>query len=86
MVDAESLRHEPMLGFHHVGVSVVWKLRVQAVARLARLAVADIVREDDEELRDVERLAGSEQLTGERSSQRTARPCRPYRASRAWRF
>ncbi len=50
MIDAESLRHEPMLGFDHVDVSVFWKLRVQAVARLARLTVADVVREDDEEL------------------------------------
>ena len=38
---------------------------MQAVARLARVAVADVVGQDDEELRGVERLARPEQLAGE---------------------
>ena len=48
----------------HVAIAVARKPRAQAVARLARLAVADVVGQHDEVARDVEQLAGPEQLAG----------------------
>ncbi len=65
VVDAEPLGEQPMLRLDHVAVAVVREPGVEAVARLARLAVADSVRQDDVEPRRVERLAGLEQLAGE---------------------
>ncbi len=55
-----------MLRAHHVVVGVFRETRVQAVARLARLAVTDAVGQDDEVPRGVERLSGAEQLAAER--------------------
>ena len=49
----------------HVDVAVAREPCAQAVARLARVAVADVVRQDDVVLRGVEQLAWAEQLAGE---------------------
>ena len=50
-----------MLQRHHIRVAVARELHAQAVARLARLAVADVVRQDDEVPLGVERLPLAEQ-------------------------
>src|SRR5439155_15690569 len=51
-----------VLRANHVVVRVLRKARVQAVARLARLPVADAVGQDDEVARGVEELTGAEEL------------------------
>src|ERR1019366_9864173 len=61
---------EQVLRPHHVVVRVLRKARAQAIARLARLAVADAVRKDDEVARGVEKLAGAEELSAERLGQK----------------
>ena len=68
MVDAESINEQAMLGFEHVEIPVLRELRAQSVTGLARLAVTDVVRRDDVELRGVERLPRPEQLIGERAA------------------
>ena len=68
---------QPMLGLDHVDVAVARELRAQPVARLARLAVADVVGQDDEVLRGVERLPGPEQLAGERRGPTNCAPVPP---------
>src|SRR5262245_57504107 len=65
MIDAETIREERLLRRQHVLVAVLRELRAEAVARLARLPVADVVRKDDEVLRRVERLSRHEQLARE---------------------
>ena len=75
-----------MLRAHHVVVGVLRKPRVQAVARLARLAVADAVRQDDEISRGVEQLARPEQLAAEGLREKPAPvPPVPCRISTAFR-
>ena len=64
-VDPQALGHEQVLGRDHVGVAVLGEARVQAVARLRRLPVADAVGEDHVVLRHIERLTGPEQFAGE---------------------
>ena len=61
MIHAEAFGEQPMFRLDHVAIAVVRKSRVQAVARLARLAVADAVGQDDEEAADVEQLIRAEE-------------------------
>ena len=68
MVDAESINEQAVLGFEHVEIPVPRELRAKSVTGLARLAVTDVVRRDDVELRGVERLPRPEQLAGERAA------------------
>ncbi len=68
VVHAESLGQQLALRVDHVVVGVFGEARVHAVARLARLAVAHVVGDDDEVLARVERLPGAEELTGIRSA------------------
>ena len=65
VVHLQAFGQQAVLRLDHVGVAVAREPRAQAVARLARRAVADVVRQDDEVLRGVEQLAGAEQLAGE---------------------
>ena len=53
------------LELHHVVIVVLGKSRVQAVGRLGRFPVADIVGKDDEILGRIEPPAGPEQHVGE---------------------
>src|SRR5262252_9603901 len=46
-----------MVGGHHVVVGVMRKMRAQSIARLARIAVTDAVREDDEITSGIEHRA-----------------------------
>ena len=69
VLDAETFGHELVLGRDDVLIAVMGELGAQAVARLAGAAAADTVRQDDEVLRRVERLAGGEQLVGKRGHQ-----------------
>lgn len=67
--EPEPLGDELVLQPHHVGVAVLRKLHAQAVTRLARLAVADVVGQDDEVLLGIERLAFPEQPPAIRGAQ-----------------
>src|SRR6516164_10386884 len=51
-----------MLRAHHVVVRIFREPRVQPVARLARLAMSDAVRQHDEVTVGVEQLTSSEEL------------------------
>src|SRR4051812_42916824 len=64
VVHAEPVSEQTILRLDHVHVAVARKLRVQAVAWLARFAVADAIRHDDEKFRGIERLARAEKFTG----------------------
>ena len=61
-LDSELLGEQLLLQIHHVEIAVVRKAGAQSVARFAGLAVAHIVRQDQEILRCIERLAGAEEL------------------------
>ena len=56
VVDAEPFGEQAILRFHHVDITVMGKLRVEPVARLARFAVANSIGQDDEKLRRIQRL------------------------------
>lgn len=61
MTYSQSFRHEKMLRRDHVAVSISGKLLLQSVARFARLAMADRVRQNDEVFFDVKGTARSEE-------------------------
>ena len=56
---------QPVVRLDHVVVVVFREFGAQAVGRLARFAVADRIRNDDEMLGRIERLARAEQLAAE---------------------
>src|SRR5437016_9999543 len=62
MINAESFGEQTVLRFNHVEVTVAREFRVHSVTRLARFAVADAVRQHDEEFRRIERLILPEQF------------------------
>jgi hypothetical protein len=64
MVDVETVEEHGVLGGDHIVVVVVRKVHPQTIGRLAGFPVADVVRQDNVELRDVERLAGAEENIG----------------------
>jgi hypothetical protein len=64
MIDMEAIHQHFVLGGDHVVIVVLREVHAQAVGRLTRLAVPDIVRQDDIELGDIEWLAGSEEHIG----------------------
>ncbi len=61
---AQPLFQQAALGVDHVVVAVVREARAQAVAGLARLAMADAVAQDDVVTRRVQHAARPEQLAG----------------------
>jgi len=61
----QPFRQQPVLRRHHVAIAVLRERRPQSVARLARLAVADVVHDHDVVRRGVQQLARAEQLAGE---------------------
>src|ERR1700680_4298000 len=65
MIDTQTVGEQPILRLDHVDVAVMGKCRMQGVARLARLSVADAIGENDEIAARIERLAGAEQRAGE---------------------
>ena len=65
MVRAQPVRNQAILRFHHVEVSVMRKLGVHPIARLARFAMPDPVRQHDEKLRRVQRLLSAKEFAGE---------------------
>jgi hypothetical protein len=65
MVHLQPLGEQQVLRLHHVVVGVVREVSVQAIARLARLAMPDAVGQHDEITCGIERLTGTEQLPGE---------------------
>jgi len=65
VVDVEAVEEHGVLGGDHVVVVVLGEAHVEAVGGFGGIAVADVVGEDDEELRDVEGLAGAEEDVGE---------------------
>ena len=62
MINLQVLGDQLILQLHHVLIAVLREAHAQAVARLARLPVADVVGEDEEVVRGVEQLTGAEQL------------------------
>src|SRR5260221_4231216 len=64
VIHTKAARKQAMLRFHHVDVPVAREFRMQAVARLARFAVTDPVRQDNEKLGNIERLIFPEKLAG----------------------
>jgi hypothetical protein len=56
--DAKSILQQPILRFDHVVIVIGGEAHAQAVGRLGRSAMADIVGQDDPVAADVERLAG----------------------------
>ena len=65
MINTHPLREQVVLRAHHVVIVVLRKVRVQHIARLARLPVTHIVGKDDVVAVDVEGLTRSVQNIGE---------------------
>ena len=65
MIHPEAFAEQAILRFDHVAISVAGKFRVHSIARFARFAVTDVIRQDDEKLRHIERLARAEKFPGE---------------------
>jgi hypothetical protein len=61
MTYSQSFRHEKMLARDHVAISISRKILLQSVARFARVAMADRVRQNDEVFFDIEGTPTSEQ-------------------------
>ena len=59
------LSEQPMLGGDHVAIAVTRKPALESIAGLARAAVPDAVRQDDEIACRVEQLPGPEQFRAE---------------------
>ena len=64
VIHAEAVGQQLILRFHHVGITVARKFRVQSIARLTRFAVANSIRQHDEIFRRVERLIFTEKFAG----------------------
>ena len=69
VVDSQFGRHQLMRRVNHVLVVIARKVRVQAITWLGGSPVSDLVRQDQEEPRGVEWLAGAEQVIGEARSE-----------------
>ncbi len=65
MIHMKSLGHQPVLRLDHVRIPVVWESHVEPIARLAGIAMADAVRQDNEVLGWIQKLPAIEKLTGE---------------------
>lgn len=61
MIDMQALGHKAVLGSDHVCILIVGEMPAQAIARLGRTAVPDIVRQDDVVLRSIQELTSLEQ-------------------------
>ena len=61
-----------MLRFDHVAIAVARKFCVESIARLAGLAVAEIVRQDEKVARGVQRLARVKKFARELGPQEIA--------------
>jgi hypothetical protein len=64
MIDMETIDQHGVLGGDHVVIGLVREAHAQTVGGLARFAVADVVGQDDVELRNIERLTGPEENVG----------------------
>ena len=62
MVHLEALGEQAVLRLDHVAIAIARKARMQAIARLGRLAVAEPVGHDDEVLGRIEGLPRGEEL------------------------
>ena len=62
MFDAKAFRHQPVLGIDHVVVVVLREFRLQPIRRLGGFAGTERIRDDDEVLFRIERLALAEKL------------------------
>src|ERR1700685_371157 len=72
MIDVQVLGQQSVLRAHHVLIVVLREVSMQAVARLARGAVPDGVREDDVVARRIEQLSLAEQHPGEPRREKAA--------------
>ena len=64
VIHSESFGEQTVIRLNHVDITVMREFRVHAIARLARFAVTDPVRQHDEIFRRVERLILSKQFAG----------------------
>src|SRR5581483_8919539 len=62
MIHFEAIGHQPVLRLDHVAIAVMGKVRVQTIARLARLSVADAVGQNDVVTRRIQKLPLAEQF------------------------
>ena len=65
VIDVEALDEHGVLAGDHVVVVVLGEVHAEAVGGFGGFAVADVVGEDEVELRNVEGLAGAEEDVGE---------------------
>ncbi len=72
MIDVQAVVQHHLLRANHVIVVVRREVRVQAIGGLRRLAMADIIRQHKIILRDIERLAGTEEHVREHRIQQRA--------------
>jgi hypothetical protein len=78
MVHAQAFFQHFVLRCHHVVVVILREARAQAVARFARLSVADVVREYHEVASHIQQLSGAKEYVGKLRTQEL-----PSAASRA---
>src|SRR5579859_1461781 len=64
MIDAKSLGHQPVLRLEHVRIAVVRESHVESIARFGGISMPDAVRQNNEVLRWIQKLAAIEKLTG----------------------
>ena len=78
MIDVQRFQQHLVLRADHVVISVVRKLHPQAVGRLARLTMPDLIREDDEVFPDIQQLPRTKEDVGKHRVEE--RVCIPARA------
>src|ERR1700722_12241755 len=65
MVHMQPVNQQAPLCLDHIDIAVARKSRMQPVAWLTGLSVADTIRKNDEELRGIKWLPGAKELAGE---------------------
>ena len=88
VIHSKAFGEQSVIRLHHVEVTVAREFCVHAVARLARFAVANPVRQHDEKFCRVERLIFSKQLAGKfrANKLRAAAGCPVHDQNRICRF
>src|SRR5437879_5899955 len=72
MLHLQPVREQPVLRFDHVAIAVSWEFCVEPIARLAGLAMADVVRQNKKVAPGIQRLARIEKLARELRPQEIA--------------
>src|ERR1700686_968948 len=72
MVYTQSLLNQFVLQRDHVGIVILWKVRMHAIARLARFSMANIVWDDQVILAGIEQLSRLEEHVSKYRTQELA--------------